>query len=77
MPNSANLNFIERIKIQQEREPTEKGPLIPKRTRVQIKIGQVTPKYSRSFWQSFYTATDSVKLSEPKATKFFQQCRGA
>lgn len=70
VPNSANLNFIERIKIQQELEPTEKGPLIPKRTRVQIKIGQVTPN-TAGLLAKFYTATDSVKLTEPKATKFF------
>jgi hypothetical protein len=70
VPKSANLNFIERIKIQQELEPTSKGPLIPSKSRIQIKIGQVSPN-TAGLLAKFYTATDSVILQEPLPTSFF------
>ncbi|NVK48921.1 MAG: carboxypeptidase-like regulatory domain-containing protein [Cyclobacteriaceae bacterium] len=70
IPKTANLNFIERIKIQQELEPTIMGPLIPSKTRVQIKIGQVTPN-TAGLLAKFYTATDSVFITDPKPTSFF------
>ncbi len=70
IPKSANLNFIERIKIQQELIPTSAGPLIPAKTRVQVKIGQITPK-TAGLLAKFYTATDSIVVSEPKPTSFF------
>ncbi len=72
IPKEANLNFIERIKIQQELIPTTAGPLIPSKTRVQIKIGQVTPK-TAGLLAKFYTSADSVKVSEPAPTNFFNQ----
>lgn len=68
----ANLNFIERIKIQQMLEPTASGPLIPKKTRVQIKIGQITPN-TAGLLAKFYTSADSVKLNDPQPTSFFNQ----
>ena len=72
IPKSANLNFVERIKIQQELEPTTAGPLIPAKTRVLIKIGQITPN-SAGFLAKFYTATDSVVVDQPKGTTFFNK----
>ncbi|WPR76901.1 DUF5686 and carboxypeptidase-like regulatory domain-containing protein [Algoriphagus sp. NG3] len=72
IPKEANLNFIERIKIQQELTPTSEGPLIPSKTRVQIKIGQITPK-TAGLLAKFYTSADSVKVGEPQPTSFFNQ----
>jgi len=72
IPKEANLNFIERIKIQQELVPTSAGPLIANKTRVQIKIGQVTPK-TAGLLAKFYTAADSIKVTEPAPTSFFNQ----
>lgn len=72
IPKEANLNFIERIKIQQELVPTSAGPLIPAKTRVQIKIGQITPK-TAGLLAKFYTSADSVKVGEPQPTSFFNQ----
>lgn len=70
IPKTANLNFIERIKIQQELEPISSGHLIPSKSRVQIKIAQVT-KNTAGLLAKFYTATDSVVLTDPKPTSFF------
>uniref|UniRef100_UPI0025DFCEDE DUF5686 and carboxypeptidase-like regulatory domain-containing protein n=1 Tax=Algoriphagus sp. TaxID=1872435 RepID=UPI0025DFCEDE len=72
IPKETNLNFIERIKIQQELVPTSAGPLIPSKSRIQIKIGQVTPN-TAGLLAKFYTSADSVKLEEPKPTSFFNQ----
>ncbi|PZX56939.1 carboxypeptidase-like protein [Algoriphagus ratkowskyi] len=72
IPKEANLNFIERIKIQQEMVPTSAGPLIPSKTRVQIKIGQITPK-TAGLLAKFYTSADSIQVGEPRPTSFFNQ----
>jgi hypothetical protein len=72
IPNTANLNFIERIKIHQELIPTKEGALLPSKTRVQIKIGQVTPK-TAGLLAKFYTAVDSIRTGEPKPTSFFDK----
>lgn len=72
IPKEANLNFIERIKIHQELTPTQQGALVPSKTRVQVKIGQITPK-TAGLLAKFYTAVDSVSTGDPKPTSFFNQ----
>ncbi|WP_026967213.1 DUF5686 and carboxypeptidase-like regulatory domain-containing protein [Algoriphagus terrigena] len=72
IPKAANLNFVDRIKIQQELGPSSAGPLIPSKTRVLIKIAQVTDN-SAGLLAKFYTATDSIVVNQPKETKFFNQ----
>ena len=72
IPKTANLNFVDRIKIQQELEPSTAGPLIPSKTRVLIKIAQVTDE-TAGLLAKFYTATDSVLVNNPQATSFFNQ----
>tara|TARA_R110002020_G_scaffold74670_4_gene190823 strand:+ start:845 stop:3373 length:2529 start_codon:yes stop_codon:yes gene_type:complete len=72
IPKEANLNFIERIKIQQELTATTAGPLIPSKTRVQIKIGQLTPK-TAGLLAKFYMSADSIEVGEPEPKSFFNQ----
>ena len=72
IPKTANLNFVERIKIQQELAPTSAGPLIPSKTRVLIEIGQVSSN-TAGLLAKFYTSTDSVRVDQPKGTAFFNQ----
>jgi hypothetical protein len=72
IPKAANLNFVDRIKIQQELGPSSAGPLIPSKTRVLIKIAQVTDD-TAGLLAKFYTSTDSVIVNQPKETKFFNQ----
>lgn len=72
IPKSANLNFVDRIKIQQELSPSAAGPLIPSKTRVLIKISQVSDN-TAGLLAKFYTAIDSVVVNQPKETKFFNQ----
>lgn len=72
IPKEANLNFIERIKIQQELIPTQPGALVPSKTRVQVKIGQITPK-TAGLLAKFYTSVESIQTGDPKPTSFFNQ----
>jgi hypothetical protein len=72
IPKAANLNFVERVKIQQELVPTNAGPLIPSKTRVMVKISQVTDK-TAGLLAKFYTASDSIIINTPKPTRFFDQ----
>ncbi len=72
IPKEVNLNFIDRIKIQQELTPTSSGPLIPQKTRVQIKIAQLTGN-SAGMLAKFYTSSDSIQVGEPEPASFFNQ----
>lgn len=72
IPKEANLNFVDRIKIQQELMQTSAGPLIPSKTRVLIKISQISDN-TAGVLAKFYTASDSVVVNDPQPTKFFNQ----
>ena len=72
IPKAANLNFVERIKIQQELLASTAGPMLPSKTRVLIKIGQLTDN-SAGLLAKFYTATDSIVVNQPLETSFFDQ----
>jgi hypothetical protein len=72
IPKAANLNFVERIKIQQELLASTAGPMLPSKTRVLIKIGQLTDN-SAGLLAKFYTATDSVIVNQRLETSFFDQ----
>lgn len=72
IPKAANLNFVERIKIQQELVATTAGALMPSKTRVLLKIGQLTGN-SAGLLAKFYTATDSIVVNQPLQTSFFDQ----
>lgn len=72
IPKAANLNFVERIKIQQELIATDAGPLLPAKTRVLVKIGQVTEK-TAGLLAKFYTTSDVIRVNEPMPTSFFNQ----
>ncbi|MEY2704339.1 MAG: hypothetical protein RL407_401 [Bacteroidota bacterium] len=72
IPKAANLNFVEKIKIQQELRATSAGPLLPAKTRVLVKIGQITEN-TAGLLAKFYTATEQVEVNQPKETSFFDQ----
>ena len=53
----ANLNFIEKIKIQQELEPTAEGAWLPVKNRVLIDVSEVTGAQSKVCLQNFIPPT--------------------
>ena len=52
---TANLNFVEKIKIQQELEPSSAGPWIPSKNRILIDIGEVADNMA-GVLAKFYTS---------------------
>lgn len=69
---SANINFIEKIKIQQELAPTAKQAWLPVKTRVLVDVAEVTNK-SAGFLAKFYSSNINLKATEPRDERFFEQ----
>lgn len=69
---SANLNFVEKIKLQQELERMETGGWLPKKTRILIDVAEITNQ-SAGFLAKFYTSNKNLKVTEPRETAFFQR----
>lgn len=66
----ANLNFIEKIKIQQELVPTQPGPWIPSKTRIVIDVKQLTPN-SAGLLTKFYISNKDFIINQPKEGDFY------
>lgn len=71
VPKAANLNYIEKIKIQQDLIKTSAGPWLPLKTRVIVDISQVT-KQTAGLLAKFYVSTKDHLVNEPKQNEFYQ-----
>ncbi|GJM29826.1 MAG: membrane protein [Cyclobacteriaceae bacterium] len=73
----ANLNFIEKLKIQQELEPTAKGPWIPVKTRVLTDfhlLGEFGfKKEMTGILAKFFTSNKKITVNQPHPVKFYDQ----
>ncbi|WP_202246039.1 DUF5686 and carboxypeptidase-like regulatory domain-containing protein [Fulvivirga sediminis] len=69
---TANLNYIEKIKIQQELAPTKAGPWIPVKNRVLLDIGEVTENMA-GVLAKFYTSNRNIMVDDPKDQTFYAQ----
>lgn len=67
---TANLNFIDRLKIQQEMVQTEAGPWLPSKTRVIVDIAQMS-KNTSGFIAKIYRANTNISINQVKPTSFF------
>lgn len=67
----ANINFIEKIKIQQELLPTEAGPWLPSKTRVVLDVGELTNE-TAGFLAKFYVSNKNIVVNRPMDEKFYQ-----
>lgn len=67
----ANLNFIEKIRIQQELEPTPEGPWIPVKNRVLVDVSELT-KFSAGMLAKFYTSNKNVVVNKPYEPSFYE-----
>jgi hypothetical protein len=70
MGKEANLNFIEKIKIQQELEPTGEGPWFPSKNRILVDISELTPN-TAGLLAKFYTSNRKLIINQPRETTFF------
>lgn len=67
---SANLNFIEKLKIQQEYIKTTAGPWLPEKTRVLVDVAELTKK-SAGMLVKFYVSLADIVVNQPKEDKFY------
>lgn len=71
MGKQANINFIEKIKIQQELEPAEGGAWLPVKNRVLVDVGELT-NTSAGMLAKFYTSNKNFIVNKPYEPSFYQ-----
>lgn len=67
---NSNLNFIDKIKVQQELEPTEVGPWLPSKTRIVIDFNTLSPK-TAGLITKFYISNKDFVVNKPKEDRFY------
>ncbi len=67
----ANLNYIDKIKIQQELQETEAGAWLPVKTRVLVDVGEVT-KNTAGMLAKFYSSNKDFIINKPRGVKFYE-----
>ncbi len=72
MGSTANINFIEKIKIQHEYEKVEGGAWLPVKSRVLIDVGELT-KNSAGLLAKFYVSNKNFVVNKPKPPSFFDR----
>lgn len=70
VPKEANLNFIEKLKIQQDLVRTAAGPWLPEKTRVVVDVSQVL-KHTAGLLAKFYISTRDHVVNDPKPNKHY------
>ncbi|TAF67786.1 MAG: carboxypeptidase-like regulatory domain-containing protein [Cytophagales bacterium] len=68
----ANINFIEKIKIQQEFSPTDKGPWVNTKNRILIDIGELS-KNSAGVLAKFYVSNTNINTDSQHEARFFEE----
>ncbi len=69
--NAANINFVEKLKIQQEYKETNLGPWVPNKTRVLIDIAELSKK-SAGVLIKFYVSNQDYAFNKNYPLKFFR-----
>ena len=67
----ANVNFLEKIKIQQELEPSSLGQWLPVKNRVLIDIAELS-KTSAGMLAKFYTSNKNIVVNQPRDIAFYE-----
>ncbi len=70
LAKSANINFIDRFRMQQELQPTEAGPWLPKKTRTIVDIAQMS-KNSSGLIIKMYSYNSGFVVNQPKPESFY------
>lgn len=70
VPKTANLNFIEKMKIQQDLIRTDPGPWLPYKTRVIVDAAQIN-KLTPGMLAKFYISTKDHIVNAPKEKRFY------
>lgn len=72
MGAQANINFVEKLKIQQELSPTKEGAWLPVKNRVLIDIGELSES-SAGMLAKFYTSNRNPVVNQPKDPRFYER----
>lgn len=72
MGKQANLNFIEKIRLQQELAKTDLGPWIPVKNRVLIDVGELG-KNNAGMLAKFYTSNRNIVTNKPNNLSFYEK----
>ncbi len=72
MDDRANLNFIEKIRLQQELAKTELGPWLPIKNRVLIDVGELG-KDNAGMLAKFYTSNKNLITNKPYEPAFYER----
>ncbi len=68
----ANINFIDRLKLQQELKQTQAGPFIPYKNRMIIDVAEMT-KNTSGIIAKFYNSSSNIVVNEPKEFSFYDR----
>jgi len=68
----ANINFIDRLKLQQELKQTDAGPFIPVKNRMIIDVAELT-KNSSGVIAKFYNSVTNIEVNQPKEISFYDR----
>ncbi|MDZ7647986.1 MAG: DUF5686 family protein [Cytophagales bacterium] len=72
MGKEANLNFVDKIRIQQELGKTDLGPWLPIKNRVLIDVGQIG-KENAGMLAKFYTSNKNIITNQPRPQPFYER----
>lgn len=72
MGKQANLNFIDKIRLQQELVKTDLGPWLPVKNRVLIDVGQLG-KENAGMLAKFYTSNKNIITNQPRDPVFYER----
>lgn len=67
---SANINFIDRLKIQQELVKTAEGPWISSKTRLIVDVAELSAN-TTGFLAKLYRVHSNLRINQPKPSTFF------
>lgn len=68
----ANLNFIQKLKIQQELVPSGQGPWVQSKARILVDVAQLTEN-TAGMLARFYTSNKSYTYNNIRPAKFYEQ----
>lgn len=82
VPKAANLNFIEKIKIQQDlkriddgkqsNDKTKETAWLPVKTRILIDVGQINDQWAGMLLKS-YNSAENIVINNPKPLAFYKE----
>ena len=69
---AANLNFIEKVQVQQELEPAgETGAWLPSKSRILIDVGEIKDDWA-GMLAKFYVSNKNFVVNQPKDDEFYE-----